>query len=107
MVNSFLSVAVMEGAARHRRCQIIAATILLFSVALGLTCFSWYGLTNIRKVGKSTEVEDKGTFKGKELKYESGRSSALATEIGLYDASVPADKGNFHIYLFIFMKSRR
>ncbi|XP_021179240.2 uncharacterized protein LOC105935903 [Fundulus heteroclitus] len=81
----------MEGGERHRRWKTIVAVLLSCSLALGLTYFSWRGLTNAVKVIKSSEVKEHDVFNGKELEFESGSSAAVTTEMGINDASVQAD----------------
>ncbi|MEQ2276519.1 hypothetical protein XENORESO_003737 [Xenotaenia resolanae] len=75
----------MKGGERHRRWQTIAAVLLLCCLAIGLTYFSWRRLTNAVKVGKGSEVKE-DEFNGKE--FESSPFSAVATEMGLSDASI-------------------
>ncbi|MEY6296630.1 hypothetical protein WJF85_29745, partial [Salmonella enterica subsp. enterica serovar Corvallis] len=78
----------MKGGERHRRWQTIAAVLLLCSLAIGLTYFSWRRLTNAVKVGKGSEVKE-DEFNGKE--FESSLFSAVATEMGLNNASIQTD----------------
>lgn len=79
----------MKSGERHRRWQRIVATLLLCSLALGLTYFSWRGLTKVLKVGRNPEVKEGVLFNGKES--ESGPISAFAAQIGLDDSLVQTD----------------
>ncbi|XP_007567055.1 uncharacterized protein LOC103148297 [Poecilia formosa] len=78
----------MEGGVWRRKWKPIAAALLLCSLVLGLTFFSWRELTKALKVGRSSEVEN-ATFSGKE--FESAPSVAVGPKMGLNDSSIQAD----------------
>ncbi|XP_014855613.1 PREDICTED: uncharacterized protein LOC106925684 isoform X1 [Poecilia mexicana] len=78
----------MEGGVWRRKWKPIAAVLLLCSLVLGLTFFSWRELTKALKVGRSSEVEN-ATFSGKE--FESAPSVAVGPKMGLNDSSIQAD----------------
>lgn len=85
----------MESGAWRRKWKTIAAALLLCSLALGLTFFSWRGLTKALKLGRSSEVED-ATFTGKE--FESAPSVAVGPNIGL-NASIQADTNGKPLFM--------
>lgn len=75
-----------EAGRRHRSCQTVAVLLLLFSLAPGLTCFSWRGLSKKAKqnkvVSEATMMEGRTgsiLFNGKQLNSQSGSPSIAAT----------------------------
>ncbi|XP_054889556.1 uncharacterized protein LOC129362182 [Poeciliopsis prolifica] len=77
----------MEGGVWCRKWKTIAAVLLLCFLALGLTFFSWQGLSKAFKVWRSSEVGN-ATFNGRE--FESAPSVAVGPKMGL-NASSQAD----------------